>query len=167
VRESLFSSLTSLLGGELGGGSVLDAFAGSGALGIEALSRGCTDVTFVENDRSALRALGANLDSLGARRCTRVVEGDVLLLLARGTLPRGPFSLLLLDPPYRLAWRDIEGFTSALAQSGRLEDGAVIVYEHAADSLGEWPEGFCLAAHKKYGSTGVDIVVYERGAGSS
>jgi 16S rRNA (guanine966-N2)-methyltransferase len=167
VRESLFSSLVSLLGAELGGGSALDAFAGSGALGIEALSRGCSAATFVENDRAALKVVRANIDSLGAQSRSRVIEGDIFTLASRGALVGAPFSLLLLDPPYRLAWCDIEGLTSALAREGQLEDGAVIVYEHAADRVAEWPSGFDLTTRKKYGSTGIDIVVYERGAGSS
>jgi 16S rRNA (guanine966-N2)-methyltransferase len=164
VRESLFSSLTSLIGAELGGGRVLDAFAGSGALGIEALSRGCSAATFVESDREALAALRTNIDSLGAQNRARVIDGDMLALASRGTLVGAPFSLLLLDPPYRLAWCDIERLTSALAHGGMLEDGGVIVYEHAADRLAEWPAEFDLTARKKYGSTGIDIVVYQRGA---
>ena len=167
VRESLFSSLVSLLGAELGGGAALDAFAGSGALGIEALSRGCSTATFVEEDRAAVRALKGNLESLGAQGRSRVVEGDVLSLAQRCAVPGGPFSLLLLDPPYRLAWCDIEGLTSALVRCGLLDDGAVIVFEHASNRTVEWPSGFDLVTRKKYGSTEIDIVVYQRGAGSS
>jgi 16S rRNA (guanine966-N2)-methyltransferase len=167
VRESVFSALTSLLGAELGGGTVLDAFAGSGALGIEAISRGCRSATFVENDREALRTLKANLDSLGAQGQARIVQGDVLSLAQKGALPGGPFSLLLLDPPYRLAWCDIEVMTSALARNEQLEDGAAVVYEHASATPVEWPSGFELTARKKYGSTGIDIAVYQRGEGIS
>jgi len=75
--------------------------------------------------------------------------------------------LLLLDPPYRLAWCDIKGFTSALADCGQLEDGAVIVYEDARGAAAEWPSEFDLVKRKKYGKTGIDLVVYERGAGAS
>jgi 16S rRNA (guanine966-N2)-methyltransferase len=167
VREALFSALASILGAGLGGGRVLDAFAGSGALGIEALSRGCASATFVETGREAARALRENLDALGAGAQARLVRGDVLSLAERGVVPGGPFALLLLDPPYRLAWSDIEGLTSALARCGQLEDGAVIVYEHASESLAEWPSGFDLITRKKYGSTGIDIVAYEKGKGSS
>ena len=167
MRESLFSSLTSLCGADLGGGAVLDAFAGSGALGIEALSRGCASATFVESDRSALGVVRGNVESLGLQSRSRVVEGDVLGLAARGGVPGGPFALLLLDPPYRLAWCDIKRFTSALADCGLLEDGAVIVYEYARGTTAEWSSGFDLVKRKKYGKTGIDIVVYERGAGAS
>ena len=167
VRESLFSALGSLLGAELGAPCVLDAFAGSGALGIEALSRGAVSATFVENDRAALGALRGNLETLGIRSQARVVQGDVLSLAVRAGIPGGPFSLLLLDPPYRLAWSDIEGLTSALVGGDALVDGAVIVYEYARGMLAEWPSMFDLVARKKYGTTGIDIVVYQRGAGSS
>jgi 16S rRNA (guanine966-N2)-methyltransferase len=167
VREALFSSLVSLMGPELGGGSVLDAFAGSGALGIEALSRGCPSATFVESDRESLRVLKGNLDSLGVEGRGRVVQGDVLALAERCAVPGGPFALLLLDPPYRLAWSDIEGLTSALARGGLLSDGAIIVLEHASNRPVEWPSRFNLVTRKRYGSTGIDIVVYQGGAGSS
>ena len=167
VRESLFSSLTSLLGADLGGGAVLDAFAGSGALGIEALSRGCSSATFVEQDRSAMRVLRSNIESLGLGSRSRLVEANVLSLAGACALPGGPFSLLLLDPPYRLAWCDIEGLTSALVRCGLLADEAVIVYEHARDAPGEWLSGFDLTTRRKYGTTEIDIVVYQAGRGSS
>jgi 16S rRNA (guanine966-N2)-methyltransferase len=167
VREALFSALVSILGADLGGGRVLDAFAGSGALGIEALSRGCAFATFVESGVVAARTLQDNLDALGAQAQGRLVRGDALSLAERCAVPGGPFALLLLDPPYRLAWCDIEGLTSALARCGQLEDGAVIVYEHSSKSLAEWPSGFDLITRKKYGSTGIDVVVYEKGKGSS
>lgn len=167
VRESLFSSLTSLLGADLGGGAVLDAFAGSGALGIEALSRGCSSATFVEQDRSAMRILRSNIESLGLGSRTRLAEANVMSLAKACALPGGPFSLLLLDPPYRLAWCDIEGLTSALARCELLADEAVIVYEHASDKPGEWLSGFDLTTRKKYGTTEIDIVIYQQGKGSS
>jgi len=167
VRESLFSALTSILGVDLGGGAVLDAFAGSGALGIESLSRGCSSATFVENDRAAATTLARNLDSVGLKGCSRVVVTDVLSAVKRGTLSGGPFALILLDPPYRLAWRDIVGMTSELVYHELIADGAAVVYEHAADSTVEWPSCFGLVWRRKYGSTEIDIVVYEREAGAS
>jgi len=167
VRESVFSALVSLMGAELGGGSVLDAFAGSGALGIEALSRGCKSATFIDSSRDAVRVLQANLDSLGASGVARIVQGDAMSLAEGCALPGGPFALLLLDPPYRLAATDIEGFTSALARYGSIVDEAVIVYEHASDTPVEWRSQFDLVTRKKYGSTGIDIVAYQKGRGSS
>jgi 16S rRNA (guanine966-N2)-methyltransferase len=90
VREALFSML-----GDVSGARVLDLYAGSGALGIEALSRGAETAVFVERDQAALAALRRNLDAVGAR--AEVRRQDVLRFLAR---PEGTFDLVFCDPPY-------------------------------------------------------------------
>ena len=98
VREALFSIL-----GPAGGLRVLDLYAGSGALGIEALSRGAGEVTFVDSDAAAARAVRANLERLGAEG--RVFRADSLSFL-RGAARHGErWDLVLCDPPYRLAHR--------------------------------------------------------------
>ncbi|MDO8916019.1 MAG: RsmD family RNA methyltransferase, partial [Coriobacteriia bacterium] len=76
VREALFDALGARLGSDLGGGAVLDLFAGTGALGLEALSRGASSAVFVENDRAALVALRRNIETLGAGPRAVVVPGD-------------------------------------------------------------------------------------------
>jgi 16S rRNA (guanine966-N2)-methyltransferase len=167
VREALFSSLSSLLGPRLGGGRALDAFAGSGALGLEALSRGVESVTFVDSDRAALAALDTNIASLGAGSRAFVTAGDVAVLASRGALRGGPFALLLLDPPYRLASSVIAQLLTSLTARDLLEEGAVIVYEHARGLEMEWPAGFGQLGHKRYGSTEIDIARYEKEAGSA
>lgn len=167
VRESLFSSLSSLLGPDLGGGTVLDAFAGSGALGLEALSRGCSRAVLVEADRRALQTLRANVDTLGLEADARIVAGDTFSLAKSGSLPHGPFALILLDPPYRLPSTEIVAIVSALGGHDLLEDGAAIVFEHATRVDVEWPDEFELHTRKRYGTTEIDIVVYERGDGST
>jgi 16S rRNA (guanine966-N2)-methyltransferase len=94
VREALFSML-----GPLDGAVVLDLFAGSGALGIEALSRGAARATFVEYSAAALVALRANLDDFALQARTRVIGGDVVDALRRA----GNYDLVLIDPPYAMA----------------------------------------------------------------
>ena len=94
VREALFSML-----GPLDGARVLDLFAGSGALGIEALSRGAGSATFVERAAPALAALRANVDALGLQQRARVLERDALAALRGG----GKYDLVFLDPPYAMA----------------------------------------------------------------
>jgi 16S rRNA (guanine966-N2)-methyltransferase len=164
VREAVFSAIAALAGSDLGGGTVLDPFAGSGALGLEALSRGCSHVVFVEQDRTALSVLRTNIATLGAESQTTVVAGDSLLLAERGRLAHPPYSLLLLDPPYRLDAVRVASFLSALAENEQLEEGAVVVWEHSADVSVEWPGGFSATKSKRYGSTEVDIAVCARGA---
>lgn len=96
TRETLFSMLTSRLG-SFEGLSVADLFAGSGALGLEALSRGAAHCLFVENERAALAAIRANITALGAQRRTSVEAGSVMALRPA----REPLDLILADPPYR------------------------------------------------------------------
>ena len=167
VREALFSSLHSHAGANLGGGSALDAFAGSGALGFEALSRGIEHVTFLEREKAALSMLKANAETLGATRSVSIVSGDTSYLAQRGAIPGGPFSLLLLDPPYRLDAVEVGQLVAHLVARDLLEEGAVIVYEHASRSKAVWPTDITSLASKRYGSTTVDIARYERGAGSA
>ena len=95
MRETLFSMLTSRLG-DFNGLQVADLFAGSGALGLEALSRGAANCLFVEQDRAALDTIRVNITAMGARDQTRVEAGSVTQLRAA---PK-PLDLLLVDPPY-------------------------------------------------------------------
>jgi 16S rRNA (guanine966-N2)-methyltransferase len=95
MRETLFSMLTSRLG-SFEGLQVADLFAGSGALGLEALSRGAATCLFVEQDRTAVEAIRANITALGARDQTRVETGSATQLRAATT----PLDLILVDPPY-------------------------------------------------------------------
>ncbi len=166
VREAVFSSLTSIAGADLGGATGLDAFAGSGALGLEALSRGLAAVTFVEHNRAALAALRTNIQNLGVNQRAFVVQGDALSLAAAGAIGPRPFSLLLIDPPYRLACNEIARMISALIARDLLEDGALIVYEHSAGSDVSWPAGVVELTQKRYGLTHVQIATYEKEAGS-
>lgn len=105
VREAVFNALASM--GALEESEVLDLFAGSGALGIEALSRGAAAATFVDHDVEALAVVRANLVTAGVEARARVVRSDALRFLAGGP---GPFDLALVDPPYRLdddTWSEV------------------------------------------------------------
>lgn len=161
VRESMMSVVASARGG-FDGAVVLDAFAGSGALGLEALSRGAASACFYERAGEALRALGGNAKALGLEpRRARVCRADVLK--APPTHARPPFDLVFLDPPYALSAAEALGLVRALAEGGTLADEALVVYEHAASTCAEVDEaavgaGLSLAQRKKYGDTVVDIM---------
>ena len=163
VREGLFSALTSRLGSDLGGGTVLDAFAGSGALGLEALSRGALRATFVEKSRSAARALRANVASLSVRDRTAIVDGDVRVAAKRGRLPGAPFSLLFLDPPYRIEQSEVRAVIEALLCTESLAEGAIVVWEHDANDSTQWPSWIEQSFELTYGTTRIDAGVYARG----
>ena len=118
MRVTLFD----VLGPAIAGTRVLDLFAGTGAVGIEALSRGAARVVFVEKEQAALRALRANLAALAASRAAaRVLAGDVLHVLPELGAQEGPFDFVFIDPPYAttLAGRALE----ALAAAGVCRDG--------------------------------------------
>jgi 16S rRNA (guanine966-N2)-methyltransferase len=161
VREALMSSLSSQCDG-LEGAVVLDAFAGSGALGLEALSRGASRAVFYERDRKAQSAIDRNISSLGlTREEARLCRQDILKAAPMSL--GGPFDVVFLDPPYAYSPEEVLGFVSALKGAGRLKAGAVVVYEHALAS-GEAVEqavavvGFEPVVSKKYGKTGVTMM---------
>lgn len=164
VREALFSALESRLGPGLADARVLDTFAGSGALGLEALSRGAVAATFVERDPAALRALRANIAALGAEDRANVVGGDVLLSGTRRRLPAEAFSLLFADPPYRIDAALVKGLLEGLADDGRLARGALVVWEHSGGARVCWPEGFGSHDERRYGDTAVSVAAYRGGS---
>ena len=161
VRESLMSSIASARGG-FTGARVLDAFAGSGALGLEALSRGAESACFFERDNSAYQVIAGNARTLGLdSRRARVVRADVLE--KPPVRQRPAFDLVFLDPPYALAAVESLGMVRALADAGAVSSDAIVVYEHALTSNDDADEaiescGFSLSARKKYGATAVDIL---------
>ena len=165
VRESLMSMLSSARGG-FAGAVVLDAFAGSGALGLEALSRGAARVRFCEHDGAALRVLRANIDMLGVARTgahaqAGVFAGDVVAKPPVWVRP--PFDLVFLDPPYAMPASRALGVAAALAQGGALAEGALVSYEHDASRNDETDaavdvHGLTLASRRKYGDTVIDLL---------
>jgi 16S rRNA (guanine966-N2)-methyltransferase len=121
VREALFS----VLGARVDDARVLDLFAGSGALGIEALSRGAAEVTFVDSAPAAIRAVRANLEALGAS--AEVRRADARRFLGSASAASRQYDLIFLDPPYRLAGRLGSELTAALPAV--LAPGAAVVAE--------------------------------------
>lgn len=156
VRESLFSAISSLRGG-FESAVVLDAFAGSGALGVEALSRGASFACFCERNRAALAALEANTSFL-ADGSFRIVRGDVL---KRAPSAPEPFDLVLLDPPYALGSDSIASLLLALDAAGSLAESAIVSYEHGSSVLAGALHcdgiGLELATSKTFGSTVIDL----------
>lgn len=132
TRESMASMVLSAFDLDLSQVQVLDAFAGSGAIGFELLSRGAAGCTFVERDRRAAGVVRTNAKALGAGPAARIQVGDVCALAERGALAGGPFSLVALDPPYALEARVVARLVSDLRAAGQLAKGAVILYEHAS-----------------------------------
>jgi 16S rRNA (guanine966-N2)-methyltransferase len=149
AREGLFATVSSLTG-SLAGKRVLDLYAGSGAVGLEALSRGAGHVLLVESAALALRVIRANVASLGLPGA--VVTADrVERMLTRG--PAGDrYDVVFADPPYAMADADVAAMLTALAGRGWLADGALVVVERATRSGPlAWPDGYQPDRARRYG----------------
>ncbi len=157
VREALFNILEhGIEGFEIDGAQVLDLFAGTGALGIEALSRGAAHAVFVENDASARALIQTNIEKLGLGGITTLFRRSALHL---GKPARGrSFNLVFADPPYGQGLG--EAAIQAAITDGWLAPGAVIVLEEAAKADITWPPGCTAIDHRRYGQTQVAIAVW-------
>lgn len=163
TREQVASMILSEAGLDLSGASVLDAFAGSGAMGLELLSRGAARATFVDRDRRAAARIRRTAASLGARaEEVACLSGDVFALAGRG-LVGAPFDVVFLDPPYAVGADRVSGLVSALAGSGQLAAGAIVVYEHAAGTGGLDCAGLVPVRSRTHGTTTVDLLVAREG----
>jgi len=152
VREAVFNALGSLDAVE--GARVLDLYAGSGALGIEALSRGANHTTFVDRDRSALAAVRENLAATELAGRATVVGEDALTHLRRRALDGDLVELVLLDPPYETAdeqWSVLLELVAAVAPGG------VVVVESEREVPP--PPGWDALRQKRYGGTLVSVLV--------
>lgn len=151
TREAIFDVLGPAM---VLGARVLDLYAGTGALGIEALSRGAARADFAEGDRAVARRLVANLAALGLAERSRVVVAD----LDRAALPAtvaGPWEIVFLDPPY--AGDAGSRWLRALAAAPWPREGGLVVHERARGTEVETPAGLSLLTEREYGDTTVAI----------
>jgi 16S rRNA (guanine966-N2)-methyltransferase len=151
AREAIFQIL-----GNLSGLSVLDLFAGTGALGIEALSRGAVRAVFVESDAQALRALRENLDRLGIADQATVIDSTVERAGIR-LKKHAPFDLVIADAPWRMAQEAAESVVKH--SRGLLAEEARILLGHPTQSPVELPDssGLALVERRKWGGTGMSF----------
>ena len=154
VREALFSALESELG-TLSGLHVLDLFAGSGAVGLEARSRGAASVVLVESDRATAGVIRQNAKELGFDQVrVDVARAERWVDHADQTVRGARFDVVYADPPYPMSTADVSALLGRLAASGRLADDAVVVVERSR--RGEswtWPIGLEGVREKRYGET--------------
>ena len=149
ARESLFNLLShgrfAADGDPVAGATVLDAFAGSGANGLEALSRGAAQAYFLDNHRPALAALKRNVADLGLNARAVVLNAD----LRRPPRARAACDLVIMDPPY--AEGLVEPALGALARTGWIAEGALVVVEMAKTAALDPPERFSVVEERTYG----------------
>lgn len=158
-REAMASMILSARGLNLGGASVLDAFAGSGAMGIELLSRGADRCTFIDQDARAAARVRRNLAKVGAEKVAyAVLRGDACQLAERGRIAGAPFDVVFLDPPYALSAGVVSAMLKHLVAQGALRSGATVVYERSAQAPGLDVPGLIPMRTKRYGITCVDLL---------
>lgn len=160
VREALMSSLVNRLGADLGGGVVLDLFAGSGALAFEALSRGAARAVLAEKDRAALKIIAENIAALRVTERVTVFDGDALAMAPGRFAKAGPFTLLFIDPPYRIDQTRVARRLVTLGNAGAIAAGAAIAWEHSAGGAVPEPEGFAQERTYRYGDTAITLLRY-------
>ena len=156
VREALFNVLAARR--DFDGLHVVDLYAGSGALGLEALSRGAASVLLVESDRRAAEVIARNIATVGLPGAT-VRRGPVAAVL--GTGPSRPVDLVFADPPYDLAGEQMQAVLNALAEHRWVGPGSVVVVERPASAPElTWPPGWEPWPVRRYGDTrleGADV----------
>lgn len=148
VREAVFSIL-----GDVSNFRVLDAFAGTGSLGLEALSRGATHCVFIERQSPAVRLLTANIRDVGVEGQTKVYRDDTFVQLRRLSTP---FDLVFLDPPYA---KNLWGKSlCALDRQTLVSEGGRVVCEHPSSASISLPPGWKFEDRRKYGDVSISIV---------
>ncbi len=157
VREALFSSL----GGHVKGARVLDLFAGTGALGLEALSRGAMEAVFIDKSREVRRVLKENISDLGFEAESSVIGGDGIVALKEFGESGRSFDLVFMDPPY--ASRLLEKALSLFGEGELLAPDGVIVAEHAKGAEFDLPKSLHLERTRSYGGIALATIV-RRGA---
>jgi 16S rRNA (guanine966-N2)-methyltransferase len=147
AREGLFNSLTTLI--DLDGARVLDLYAGSGAVGLEALSRGATTAVLVESERPALDVIDANIRTVGLPGA-EVIRRSVASYL--GVTPAVPFDLIFADPPYALPEDELHSVLATVAGPAWTAPEAIVVVERSARGAAPvWPDPLKMIKQKRYG----------------
>ncbi|MBK8085805.1 MAG: 16S rRNA (guanine(966)-N(2))-methyltransferase RsmD [Devosia sp.] len=154
TREAVFNILASRIGVHLDGVKVLDLFAGTGALGLEALSRGAASVVFVDTGAEARGLIRDHIEAFGAGGVAKLLRRDATDLGPAGTL--GPFDLVFLDPPYGQGLG--ERALASLKAGNWLGKDATIVLEESSDIELDLPEGFELDDRRDYGAAAVHFI---------
>ena len=154
TREAVFNILASRLGPSFDGLRVLDLFAGTGALGLEALSRGAAHVTFVDTGAEARGLIRDHIEAFGAGGIAKLLRRDATALGPAGTL--GPVDLVFLDPPYGQGLG--ERALLSLRENGWLHPQTLLVLEEGAEVPVTLPEGFVLDDRREYGAAAVHVL---------
>lgn len=158
AREALFNILINQLGHDWSALRALDMFAGTGALGLEALSRGAAHGLFVETSVEGRGLIRDNIEAFGLTGIARILRRDATDMGPVGTME--PFNLAFADPPYGKSLG--EAAYQSAAAGGWLSDGALCILEEAASSPFDLPPGFALEDERRYGETSLRFMRFAK-----
>lgn len=156
VKESLFN----IINNRLPGAKVLDAFAGTGNLGLEAWSRGAEQITFVDQSATSLKLVASNIAKCRAEKSCQMLRGNVITLLSRLGESGEQFDIIFSDPPYNHGWNAqlVEG----LLHIPLLKPGGLLVLEYSnKETLPELPAEFTEIRTQKYGETFISLIIWK------
>lgn len=154
AREALFNILASRIGVHLDGLKVLDLFAGTGALGLEAISRGASGAVFVDTGAEARGLIRDHIEAFSIAGIAKLLRRDATALGVAGTM--GPFDLVFVDPPYNKGFGELA--LASLRDGNWLAADATIVLEESSDAELALPEGFTLDDRREYGAAAVHFI---------
>jgi 16S rRNA (guanine966-N2)-methyltransferase len=158
IKEAVFSTL-----GDVSGLEVLDLYAGSGSLGLEALSRGAARATFVESSREAIMKLNQNIEATGFEERSEVVWADVNFMLGRHA--PGRIDLIFLDPPYSTSPTSVQSDLEAIVMGGFLADVGRVVVHRPARERQLRPLGLRVIWEREFGQSHIAILTHEEDEG--
>jgi len=156
VKQTLFDTMSTRI--DLEGTAVLDLFAGTGSLGLEALSRGAKSVTFVDSSPASLRCIEENLRSLGCAGSAEIVRGDAMAFLQR---QKETFDLIFADPPYAFTGTPL--IPSMVFEEPALAHAGYLLIEHTKNVIFHEASTFRTELTKKFGSTVISFIVHNEG----
>ncbi|MDO4178547.1 MAG: 16S rRNA (guanine(966)-N(2))-methyltransferase RsmD [Phascolarctobacterium sp.] len=156
VKESLFN----IIGSRIVDVKVLDLFAGTGNLGLEAWSRGASDITFIDISRESLKLVQSNIEKCKAQEACHVLKGNCVDIAVNLYKKGERFDFVFCDPPYSKGW--IEKIVDVLQNYPFLNDGGYLIVERSAhDELPVLPKDYTCTRTEKYGETKIDFILYE------
>ncbi len=158
VREAIFGMIQF----DIEGKSVLDMFAGSGAMGLEALSRGAASAAFCDKSGRSAAVVRQNIARLGYEPLSRVYECDCREAVLRAVGEGKRFDIVFLDPPYEYGLTELA--ITSLLEHGALNPGYMLICEYARTKPPSFPCGTAVKSTKTYGDVGVSIIIEEQGA---
>lgn len=162
VKESLFN----IIRDRIEGATFLDLFAGSGAIGIEALSRGAGAATFIDSDPTSITVINKNLELTGLSPKAKVIRSDAIDFLSKGQFAGGPFQLIFLDPPYKIDPDMLNSIFIGLLSKHFFSGGSLIIFEHSLKrDLESLPADLGEPMTKRYGDKALSFFNVDRAYG--